>query len=160
MPDSRNVELLATEMVAIYKGLRAAKQSLPRLHPAIDQLTHPVLHHLSAGPLRVSDLAAVTGNELSTVSRQVSVLTSHGLVAKDVDPMDGRAQVLTLTKSGHDLLGQSRKQRNELFQHILQDWSDEDVVHFTHQLHQFGLAMEASVAVPNQSGHAGSGVHG
>lgn len=143
MVNPKHVEQLTDELIETFKGLRAAKQSLPRLHPAVDQLTYPVLQNLADGPRRVGDLASAIGTEISTVSRQVTVLSSHGLVTKDADPVDGRAQVLSLTTEGHELLAQSRDRRNALFQELLKDWSDNDVVHFTHQLRQLSIALGA-----------------
>ncbi|MBW8173523.1 MarR family transcriptional regulator [Ornithinimicrobium sp. Arc0846-15] len=144
MVNPQYVEELTDELIETLKGLRTAKQSLPRLHPAVDQLTYPVLQSLADGPRRVGDLASAVGTEISTVSRQVTMLSNHGLLTKDTDPNDGRAQVLSLTAEGRKVLAQSRDRRNALFQQLLKDWSDNEVVHFTHHLRQLSIDLAAS----------------
>lgn len=55
-------------------------------------------------PTRISDLAARRRLAPSTVSGLIGQMISAGLVARDVDPADRRASVVTLTGAGRDQL--------------------------------------------------------
>ncbi|MFC5720691.1 MarR family winged helix-turn-helix transcriptional regulator [Streptomyces gamaensis] len=55
-------------------------------------------------PARIGDLAARQRLATSTVSGLVAQLTAAGLVARDVDPDDRRASVVTLTDAGREQL--------------------------------------------------------
>jgi len=133
---------LATEMVRTVKVLRAAAATLPRLHESVDPLSHPVLFALVNGPMRVSDLAAVVHNDLSTISRQASMLVEQGLLTKISDPADGRAQLLELSPAGRELVQRARRARAEVFDHLVQDWDDEDVHRFTGYLKDFADSVQ------------------
>jgi DNA-binding MarR family transcriptional regulator len=142
VPRSDVSDRLATEMVRTVKVLRAAAATLPRLHEAVDPLSHPVLFALAPGPMRVSDLAAAVHNDLSTVSRQASMLVHHGLVTKINDPADGRAQLLELSPEGVDLVQQARRSRAEVFSQLVQDWDDADIRRFTDYLDAFADSVQ------------------
>lgn len=132
---------VAHALVRTLRTLRAVRHSIPRPHPAVDPLSYPVLVALTAGPLRVSDLAGALQEELSTVSRQASTLVQHGLVDKVPDPLDGRASLLSLTGQGRSLLARVRRQRALLFADLLHDWSDDEVAAFTHSLDRLTQAI-------------------
>lgn len=55
-------------------------------------------------PARISDLAARQRLAPSTVSGLIGQMISAGLVARDVDPADRRASVVTLTDAGRNQL--------------------------------------------------------
>ncbi|MEU9247756.1 MarR family transcriptional regulator [Streptomyces sp. NPDC048385] len=55
-------------------------------------------------PARVSDLAARRRLAPSTVSGLIGQMITAGLVARDVDPADRRASVVTLTNAGRQKL--------------------------------------------------------
>lgn len=126
-----------TELIRTMKVLRAAASTMPRLHEAVDPLSHPLLFALLPGPLRVSDLAATVHNDVSTVSRQASTLVEHGLITKVPDPDDGRAQLLALSAEGHALVRAARAARAEIFDDLLRDWNVTDINRFTTYLHDF-----------------------
>ena len=88
---------LSHELVRLMKLFQSLRQHAPRLHPGVDTASYPILFNLHDGPRRVSDLAGCVHSDVSTVSRQVTGLVTHGLVEKVPDPQDGRAQVLSLT---------------------------------------------------------------
>lgn len=126
-----------TELIRTMKVLRAAASTMPRLHDAVDPLSHRVLFSLLPGPLRVSDLAAAVHSDVSTISRQASTLVQHGLVTKVADPADGRAQLLALSEEGHSLVSAARSARAEVFDDLLRDWDSEDIQRFTRYLRDF-----------------------
>jgi DNA-binding MarR family transcriptional regulator len=55
-------------------------------------------------PARISDLAARRRLAPSTVSGLIGQMITAGLVARDVDPADRRASVVTLTDAGREKL--------------------------------------------------------
>lgn len=143
-------DALATELVHTLKVLRAAAHSLPRVHEAVDPLSHPLLFALVSGPKRVSDVACIVNNDLSTVSRQASSLHEHGLIVKLSDPDDGRAQLLALSEEGVRLVEAARKARAVVFDDLLTDWSADDVSAFTTFLRTFSEAVQAKHLTHNE----------
>lgn len=133
---------LAQHLIRLIKLMHGARQHVPRIHPAVDPLAYPLLFHLNKGPQRVSALAECVHSDVSTVSRQVSALAMHGLIAKVADPEDGRAQVLTLTEPGSELLAAVHEQRGAWFQSLLEDWDEEDVDRFTEYLARLSDTVE------------------
>jgi DNA-binding MarR family transcriptional regulator len=70
-------------------------------------------------PVRLSDVAAAVGIEISTASRQVARLVERGFVERATDPKDGRAVVHRLTPDGRDALGRIRRARREWLEEVL-----------------------------------------
>lgn len=143
MSESSASDAFAVELVHAIKVLKAAVHAFPRLHEAVDPLSHPLLFALLPGPMRVSDLAGAVHNDVSTVSRQVSNLQDHGLINKVSDPEDRRAQLLTLTDQGRSLVAATRQARAKVFDELLSDWDPADVEAFTHYLRVFADDMHS-----------------
>jgi DNA-binding MarR family transcriptional regulator len=72
------------------------------------------LEALSDGGLRLSDLGKRLGIAPSTLTRNLARLEERGLIRKEPDPIDGRAQLVALTDSGFDAAGEVRRQE-EIF---------------------------------------------
>jgi DNA-binding MarR family transcriptional regulator len=135
---------LSHELVRLMKLFQSLRQHAPRLHPGIDTASYPILFTLLDGPRRVSSLAGCIHSDVSTVSRQVSGLVAHGLVEKVPDPQDGRAQVLSLTGPGEDLLERLKAQRGEWFRSVLADWTEDEATAFTASLERLTSGFEHS----------------
>ena len=125
------------------KLMGTVKQRAPRVHPRIDPVGYPMMFNLRDEPRRVSEIADRTHLHISTVSRQVSALVAQGLVTKVADPSDGRAQMLTLTDEGQQMLIQLRDRRNGWLGEVVADWSDADLATFDSLLTRFADAVEA-----------------
>jgi DNA-binding MarR family transcriptional regulator len=97
---------------------------------------------LSGTPLRVSAVADSIHSDVSTVSRQVSHLVQHGLLLKIGDPDDGRAQLLSLSPAGREVIDKLVQGRGQWFGQLLASWSDEDVRTFDAYLTRFGDDLE------------------
>ena len=128
---------LGAELVRLVKLLVAMRQHAPTTHGAIDTTHYPVLFALANGPLRISDLAGCAHSDVSTVSRQVSFLVQHHLLAKVPDPADGRAHRVSLTDEGRAAIDQALSA-------IMTGWSDEDARQFLHQVSRFTASLEAA----------------
>ncbi|MFC1950958.1 MarR family winged helix-turn-helix transcriptional regulator [Chloroflexota bacterium] len=59
----------------------------------------------SAGPSRMSELAAAMDAAMSTTTGIVDNLVKKGMVMRDADPQDRRAVVCKLSKKGEELAG-------------------------------------------------------
>lgn len=111
------------------------RASLPRFHDHIramarvdiDRTLYPVLGRIGdEEPIRLSDLAANLGLDLSTVSRGVAQLAAAGLVERQPDPADGRASSLRLTRAGRDGLRRVRAAWRSVVTELVADWSAKD----------------------------------
>lgn len=103
---------------------------LMRQRIAGDQLepaTYWVLKNLAPGSSRITDLAASTQLDTSTVSRHVTQLERSGLVERSQDPADGRAQRIGLTEQGREQLTDSIRRRREALESSLEAWEPADL---------------------------------
>jgi DNA-binding MarR family transcriptional regulator len=66
---------------------------------------------LQSGPMRLGALAEVEGVSAPAMTRIVGSLEDLGHVRRTPDPSDGRAQLVTVTDSGQDLVRQGRSRR-------------------------------------------------
>jgi DNA-binding MarR family transcriptional regulator len=104
----------------------------------VDRTTYWLLRHLGdQEPLRLSDLAARQGTDISTVCRQVNKCEALGLVAREGDPSDLRAVLLRLTDQGRDVLQRMQRVRLDLLDRVLADWNDGDRHDFARLVERF-----------------------
>ncbi|MEV4703195.1 MarR family transcriptional regulator [Actinoplanes sp. NPDC049316] len=78
------------------------------------------------GPVRGSDLAAWQGVDKSTITPQVRRLEDRGLIAREGDPGDRRAALLTVTEHGRRKLRKIDDSGALLFERAVDGWSDDD----------------------------------
>jgi DNA-binding MarR family transcriptional regulator len=100
------------------------------------------------GPVRLTQLAQELGLDPSSVSRQVSSLERHGLVAKEKDPRDQRAQQLALTERGLAAVESLRSARAQALVRLLPDWSDADLDTLNAALGRLNTDLAANRAYP------------
>ncbi|MCU1537531.1 MAG: hypothetical protein JWP82_1882 [Humibacillus sp.] len=142
--DEQEANSVFMAMLRVQKLLLAARNTAPRVHDGVDTTAYPVLFTIAGlGSVRVSDIAVRLHSDVSTVSRQVSALTGLGLVSKETDPSDGRAQVASLTDEGRSVLHDIQASRATWFQGLLPDWDADDVTGFVAQLTSLGDALDA-----------------
>ncbi len=144
---------LGDDLIRVVKLLHHVRLQAPRRHPQVDPMVYPLLFNLLATPLRVSALAEAIHSDVSTVSRQVSSLVDLGFVTRGPDPDDGRAQALTLTAEGRDLLHGIRDDRDRWLQGLLTDWDADEIVAFTQHLRHFAADLEGSLTAINRRTH-------
>jgi DNA-binding MarR family transcriptional regulator len=142
---------LEREIGLLLRRSRAISARLAReLHPDLDGAAYGLLALLQdAGPLRASDLVARLGLDKSTVSRQVSSLVDLGMVTREPDPDDGRAQVLTTSAEGSARLARIREVRRARWEADMSGWPAQDVAtlgELLARLNRLGEAREAESA--------------
>ena len=98
------------------------------LHPDMEPAAYGLLVILQReGSMRLTDLAASIGVGKPSVSRQIAMLEQLGLVQKTADPLDGRAQAISLTEDGLRQLSTAQAARKEAFHQLMEDWSLSDL---------------------------------
>jgi len=135
---------LSTDLVRVMKLFQSMRQHAPKLHPGVEPASYPILFNLLDGPRRVSLLADCVHSDVSTVSRQVTMLVSHGLLEKVADTHDGRAFMVSLSAEGIDLVERLKVSRGEWFRKMMQDWEPGEAEAFGEYLERFAVAFEAS----------------
>jgi DNA-binding MarR family transcriptional regulator len=139
---------LNTDLVRVMKLFHSMCQHAPKLHQGVEAASYPILFNLVGEPRRVSSLAECVHSDVSTVSRQVTMLVSHGLLDKVADPLDGRAHMVSLSAEGAELVDRLKAGRGEWFRQILHDWEPADADAFGDYLERFATSFEVSKAMP------------
>jgi DNA-binding MarR family transcriptional regulator len=109
--------------------LMQAGRRLRTRHPEdeVDPSTFPLAKQLMCSEgLRVSDLAARVGLDVSTVSRQIKQLEDKGIVERTPDPADGRASLVRISATGRAVMQAAFRRRFERIKAALEPWSDDD----------------------------------
>lgn len=123
------IEHLEQQLSMLWRRSRSISHRVARdVHPEMESAAYGLLVILqSEGAMRLTELAANIGVGKPSVSRQVSLLEHLGLIRKQADPVDGRAQTLTLTREGAEQLARTQLARKQAFRRKLGDWSGADV---------------------------------
>jgi DNA-binding MarR family transcriptional regulator len=95
------------------------------------------------GPIRVSDVAQRLAVDLSVASRQVAALAKAGYVARQRDDADGRAQLVSSTDAGQQVLGTSHERMVAGFGEALATWPADDVQQLTQLLERLSTDFAA-----------------
>lgn len=103
-----------------------------------------------SGAQRVTELAARLRLDASTVSRHIQQLEKSGLVERAPDPLDGRAQIVGLTKDGRDLLEAGLDDRRAALVQHFADWEHEEVLTLERLLNKFVDGIDTTVAELDQ----------
>jgi DNA-binding MarR family transcriptional regulator len=97
------------------------------------------------GPMRATALAKQLGVDLSVVSRQLKFLEEVGFVARQPDPQDARAALVTATETGNAALELSRAKRTEVLDEVLDDWPQQDRDELVRLLTRFNSELETAI---------------
>jgi DNA-binding MarR family transcriptional regulator len=93
----------------------------------LDRARYVVLRAVAeSAPVRTTALAELVGVDPSTMSRHVTLLEQAGFVSRAADPDDGRAQSVSLTASGRDVMEKVRAARHDLITEVLTEWHADD----------------------------------
>ena len=139
-----NATQLSTELVRVMKLFQSLRHHTPKLHPGVEPASYPILFSLVDEPRRVSLLADCIHSDVSTVSRQVTMLVSHGLLDKVADAHDGRAFMFSLSAEGAELVERVKAARGEWFRQMLHDWEPADAEAFKGYMGRFAASFDVS----------------
>jgi len=93
----------------------------------VDKAGLAVLHETRRlGTVRPSDLAAQMRLDLSTISRHVRALEQQGMVERTADPDDARAQRISVTDRGSDVLTRVLGHRAATIGEAIAHWPHSD----------------------------------
>ena len=99
---------------------------LPMDEP-VDKAGLAVLHEMRRlGTIRPSDLSAQMRLDLSTISRHLRSLEQQGLVQRTADPDDARAQRISITAGGSDVLQRMMDRRAATIRDAIAHWPPDD----------------------------------
>jgi DNA-binding MarR family transcriptional regulator len=107
-----------------WRRARAISNQLSReVHPDMEPAAYGLLSVIrKEGTIRLTDLAINIGVGKPSVSRQIAFLEGLGLVSKEADPMDGRAQSIRLTPKGEEKMHEVQDARRQVFRERLGEW--------------------------------------
>ena len=117
------------QLSLLWRRARSISHQLSRqVHPDMEPAAYGLLTIIRReGPIRLTDLATCIGVGKPSVSRQIAFLEGIGLVYKEADPQDGRAQSIRLTDKGEEKMHQVQDARRQVFRERLGEWPLEDV---------------------------------
>ncbi|WAP51017.1 MarR family winged helix-turn-helix transcriptional regulator [Arthrobacter sp. ATA002] len=124
------IETLEHALSVLWRRARSNSHKVAReVHPDMEPAAYGLLLLLQQQEaMRLTDIAANIGIGKPSISRQIVMLESLGLVQKHADPQDGRAQTISLTPAGSQALARTQAARKDLFRTLLEGWEDEELV--------------------------------
>jgi DNA-binding MarR family transcriptional regulator len=145
MPSGADQEFLALEreLTVLLRRARANQGEMAReVHPDLESSAYGLLIRLDElGGQRATELAAYIGVGKATMSRQLRALEDLGLIAREPDPADGRAWLVTLTDEGRRRVGTVREARRARYVRQLAHWNRHEVAELARLLHELNGVM-------------------
>ncbi|WP_030421004.1 MarR family transcriptional regulator [Streptomyces sp. SCSIO 75703] len=134
---------LERELTLLLRRARASQGEMAReVHPDLEPSAYGLLVRLGeCGGQRATELAGYIGVGKATMSRQLRALEELGLVAREPDPADGRAWLVTLTPEGRDRVGRVREARRARYARRLADWDPGEVTELARLLHELNRSV-------------------
>lgn len=123
------IQALEQQLSMLWRRARSNSYKVARrVHPDMEPAAYGLLVILQReGAMRLTDIAASIGVGKPSVSRQIAMLERLGLVQKQADPLDGRAQSISLTPAGTRQLVTAQTARKEAFHDLMRDWEASDI---------------------------------
>jgi len=117
------------QLSLFWRRARSVSQQLSRqVHPDMEPAAYGLLTVIRReGPIRLTELASCIGVGKPSISRQIAFLESIGLVSKEADPLDGRAQSIRLTSKGEEKMHHVQDARRQVFRERLGEWPTEEL---------------------------------
>ncbi|WP_259470400.1 MarR family winged helix-turn-helix transcriptional regulator [Streptomyces sp. 1114.5] len=139
MSDEEALVAVEREVALMFRRGRARVAELSRrVHPGLEGMAYSMLGYIEqAGRVRVTDVGVHFAVGKATVSRQIRALEELGLVARETDPLDRRAALVSLTEEGRRRYLAARDVRMGRVREMIGGWAAEDVVRFGELLRRF-----------------------
>src|SRR4051794_19313263 len=146
MRDDKTLDVIETQLAYLMRLGEATRRSTGIAHRALDRAAYVILRHLrDGGAQTVTTLADRLNLDGSTVTRQVAVLETDGLVEREPDPRDGRSNLIAITPAGLKSVEHVSATRRELYGRILGDWSGPDRERLAEMLCRLNEALDTHV---------------
>jgi DNA-binding MarR family transcriptional regulator len=141
------------ELAVLLRRARAWNREVAtEVHPDLQPTAYALLNRVDeVGSIRAIELSDYFGIDKGAVSRQVVLLEQVGLVTREPDPADGRAQLLVVTAEGRKRLENARGGRRRLVRAQLDRWDEGEVATFAALLGRFNRQMDAAVGRDEQA---------
>ena len=144
--ESPDAALAAVEhqLSLLWRRARSISHRLSRqVHPDMEPAAYGLLSVIrKQGSMRLTELASSVGVGKPSVSRQIAFLERLGLVSKEADPLDGRAQMIRLTPIGEEKMHEVQDARREVFRQRLGEWPPEDLQTFSRYIAKLNATYE------------------
>src|SRR3984957_18713859 len=123
------------------------------LYQEVDRAGFLALRTLDGlGPSCINNLAQELHLDSSTVTRQIGVLESGGLVTRHVDPNDGRSWLIGLTSRGRRAMRTVERGRQHAIDSMLRGWPTGEVRDLARMITKLNLALFDSVTEQSAPG--------
>ncbi len=125
------------------RGRARAADMSRRVHPQLEGVAYSLLGFIEeSSPVRLTDIGLYFGVGKATISRQIKVLEELGLVTREVDPLDRRSSLVSLTADGAARYLRARDGRMARFRGLMATWETADVSQFADLLQRFNELAE------------------
>ncbi|MER5529604.1 MarR family winged helix-turn-helix transcriptional regulator [Streptomyces sp. NPDC002677] len=142
--DDAELRGLVRELVTLSRRFRGNAE---RLHPELSFVDYSLLSEMDARDgARAADLVGLYGLNKSTISRQVAALQRAGLVVREADPHDHRAQLLRPSDHGRELLARADALMYREVDTRTEGWAAEEVQALRGLLARYNTAASAVAA--------------
>lgn len=138
------ISVLEYESMVFSRHLAGIAGRTRRRGGVLDQSAYTLLSLLQAGgPTSVAELAAITGLDTSTLTRQTAALQRSGLADRIPDPDGGKARKLRVTDLGARLVDEERQASRTALDNLTTDWPETDRATLAALLSRLNKAIES-----------------
>lgn len=133
--------------VLIRRVRRVIGERARAVHPELQPASYLILSTVAQGePVRASVIAELFDVDKGAVSRQVKHLIELGLLAKEPDPADARAVLLSVTDEARTRMADLQEHRRKYVGERLSSWSDDELSAFVGELGRYNAALGEDVS--------------
>lgn len=139
----RTILDLELELSRLVRRIRRVVGERARIiHPDLSPAGYLILAYMiESGTVRASAVVEAFNLDKGAVSRHVQTLVELGLAAKERDPEDGRAWVVSPTDEGRARMADLATERREAWGRRLGDWSDSELSDFVETLARYNTSL-------------------
>jgi DNA-binding MarR family transcriptional regulator len=129
--------------VLIRRVKRVIGERARAVHPDLQPASYLMLTFLAAeGPQRSSAVSERLNVDKGAISRQVQHLCDLGLLAREPDPGDGRATLISASDDALRRMEAVDRDRRRWLEEQLAEWSEDDLRTFVSGLGRYNLALD------------------
>ena len=146
-PQIDEIERAVAALLRSLGGRAGVAQVAERSGSDLPAASIVLLEHLeAAGVQRVSRIAKYQKIGVPALTPRIKDLEAAGVIRRDVDPVDARASLISLTDSGRATLARIREARCGILAEALQDMNPQDMATAADALTRIATAVERSQA--------------